>query len=361
MAQGYYVDFIAVGDGERSGDAISVLYITDAGARRVMVIDGGDKAAGRKLVDRIRRYYNTNRVDYLVNTHPDADHASGLEIILEEMEVGQVWIHQPWKYPEHIYPWCQDGRITPNSLRERLCDALGHAYRVFELASEKGIPVYEPYQGARIGEYFWVASPSHHWYLDIIPHFDKSPETNAPPPQGLIELAKILVEKAATWIDETFDIETLKANPSTSYDNESSVVLYGNIDGRGILLTGDAGVQALNRAAAYLENYINIPASLNLIQIPHHGSRHNVDSAVLDRLIGQRLKQDGLKPDVHACVTAGAKSETHPRRAVVNAFRRRGVGTWAAKGRCVMFRHNLPARPDYSQIGALPFYDKVEI
>lgn len=39
---GYEIDFLAVGDGERSGDAIAVRY-GSPGAYRVMVVDGGTK------------------------------------------------------------------------------------------------------------------------------------------------------------------------------------------------------------------------------------------------------------------------------------------------------------------------------
>jgi len=93
---GYEIDFIKVGDGERSGDAIAVRY-GSPGAYKVMVVDGGNKDSGQALVHHIKDCYKTNRVDYLVNTHPDSDHASGLEVVLENLQVGEAWVHQPWK------------------------------------------------------------------------------------------------------------------------------------------------------------------------------------------------------------------------------------------------------------------------
>jgi hypothetical protein len=53
---GYEIDFHAVGDGERSGDAISVRYGTP-GAYRIMVVDGGNKESGEKLVEHIKNCY----------------------------------------------------------------------------------------------------------------------------------------------------------------------------------------------------------------------------------------------------------------------------------------------------------------
>jgi hypothetical protein len=44
----YEVDFLAVGEGERSGDAIALRYGID-GDYTIHVVDGGDEAAGRAL------------------------------------------------------------------------------------------------------------------------------------------------------------------------------------------------------------------------------------------------------------------------------------------------------------------------
>lgn len=356
---GYEIDFLAVGDGKRSGDAIAVRY-GSPGAYRIMVVDGGNKESGQALVDHIKGYYNSTRVDYLVNTHPDTDHASGLEVVMENLQVGEAWVHQPWNYPEKIINWFKDGRITVDSLRERLQDALYHAYRIEELAKAKHVPVYEPFQGSKIGD-FHVVSPSRDWYLDIIAHFDKTPVPKTTPPSGgLRQMATVLTEKVRAWLDERWDFETLKDGEETSYDNESSVILYAYLAERGILLTGDAGVEALTRTAAYLESFnIDLPNSLKFIQIPHHGSRHNVGPSILNRLIGPRL-QYGTGSSRTALVSAGAKSDTHPRRVVTNAFRRRGTKVIAAKGISIRHHHNMGTRSGWSDAAEVPFYDKVE-
>jgi beta-lactamase superfamily II metal-dependent hydrolase len=357
---GFEIDFIPVGDGERSGDAIAIRYGVP-GAYRVMIVDGGNKEAGEKLVAHVRTHYGTSHVDHLVNTHPDGDHASGLEIVLEQLSVGEVWVHKPWLYPHHILPWCVDGRITPNSLRDRLRDALWHAHRIDELAQAKGIPCYEPFQGSKIGEHFWVASPAKDWYLDILAHFDKTPETKKATPRGIIaSTLSELANQVRQWVEEKWDIETLSNNAETSYDNESSVVLWGNFDGRGILLTGDAGVQALSRAATYLEPHIDLIGTLDFIQIPHHGSRHNVTPEVLDRLVGPIRPVPPEKHRFVAFASAGAKSTTHPRRVVTNAFARRGARVCVAKGKGIRHHVKMPARKGWVPAVVEPFHTSVE-
>ena len=74
---GYEIDFLPVGNGDKSGDAIAIRYGTQ-GNYKVMVVDGGTKESGQALVEHIKKYYKTDYVDYVVNTHPDQDHASGL-------------------------------------------------------------------------------------------------------------------------------------------------------------------------------------------------------------------------------------------------------------------------------------------
>ncbi len=73
------VDYIAVGDGERSGDAIALRFGDLAEARdrqHVVIIDGGFQDSGEKLVKHVRDYYATNEVDIVVSTHPDLDHVA---------------------------------------------------------------------------------------------------------------------------------------------------------------------------------------------------------------------------------------------------------------------------------------------
>ena len=77
---GYEIDFIPVGEGKKNGDAIA-MRITKNGKTEIYVIDGGTKASGKALVQHVRHYYETNRVDYLISTHPDMDHISGLKVV----------------------------------------------------------------------------------------------------------------------------------------------------------------------------------------------------------------------------------------------------------------------------------------
>jgi beta-lactamase superfamily II metal-dependent hydrolase len=355
---GYEIDFLPVGNGDKSGDAIAVRY-GEPGDYKVMVVDGGTKESGQALVDHIREHYGTTHVDYVVNSHPDADHASGLEVVLEQLTVGEVWVHRPWEYAEEIRHWFKDGRITDESMAERLKDLLSHAYRLEEIATEKGIPVYEPYAGSKIGD-FHVLSPTLDWYLELVPQFNKTPVTKtASLAEALKSYGLGALEKVASWVEEQWHIETLPEDGETSCENESSVILYGNFAGRGLLLTGDAGIQALGKAAdRAMALGIDLAAS-RFIQVPHHGSRRNVSPSVLNRIVGPMVAQ-GTDATKTAFVSASKASETHPRKVVTNAFLRRGASVHQTKGQSKRHSHNMPERAGWATSTPISFHTQVE-
>lgn len=359
-SEGFEIDFLPVGEGDRSGDAIAVRYRAD-GKESIMVYDGGTQNSGERLVEHIRTHYNSNHVDFVVNSHPDNDHASGLSVVLENMTVGAVWMHRPWEYSTQISHYFKDKRITDQSLAQRFKDKMSAAYALEELAVRKRVPMYEPYQGSQIGK-FLVISPERNWYLhELVPAFAKTPEVKAP----LTTLKSLFggqLQRAAeglkAYLDEHWHIESLREDVETSAENESSAVLVSDIGGKRILLTGDAGTQALHRSANYVESLGHTLTTTNFIQVPHHGSRHNVSTSSLDRVVGQRVAQ-GNRSKI-AFISAGKESTTHPRKMVVNAFIRRGATTIATQGQSKRWAHQYPDRQGWSAAVPLDFSNRVE-
>lgn len=342
----YEIDFLPVGNGNTSGDAIAVRYCEDDTKDcKIMVIDGGTKESGQALVDHIKKYYDTGYVNYVVNTHPDQDHASGLSVVMEQLKVGELWIHRPWLYVSDIIHHFKDQRMTEESLERRLKEKFSSSYALEELAEEKGVHIFEPYQGEQIGE-FTIMSPDKDWYLHtLIPDFNKTPEKVA-------ESVFAKVSDTIKSVFETLNFETLKEDGETSADNESSVILYTAFNDEGIMFTGDAGIQALNRAI----DYVDISDNLNFIQVPHHGSRRNVSPSVLDKLLGNK----GQSENKRAWISAGKDSKIHPRQVVINALIRRGCKVCATQGSTIHYKHCMPDREGWVSIVPLEFSYKVE-
>lgn len=70
-----------------------------------------------------------------------------------------------------------------------------------------------------------------------------------------------------------------------------SVVQYANLHGHRILLTGDAGRAGLAEAADYAPFAGLALPGIDRFQVPHHGSRRNVSTEILDRWLGAQLAE----------------------------------------------------------------------
>lgn len=360
MADGIEFDFLPVGDGKKCGDAIAVRW-RDGDGFRVMVYDGGTKAYGAKLVEHIRTHFATSHVDYVVNSHPDNDHAGGLAYVVENLSVGEVWMHRPWEHSSKIRHYFHDGRITDDSLAERLKDKMSAAFALEQTALLKGVPVLEPFAGDKIG-IFTVLSPTRERYVhELIPDFEKSPELKK---DGLVEAAldgiADLGRKAIQFVATKWDLEFLPESVTTSAENESSAILYSRYGEHGYLLTGDAGVASLKAAADFATGQgIHLPSSVNFVQIPHHGGRHNVSSETLNAIVGAPLSE-GTPASRMAFVSASASAPAHPKRVVTNAFIRRGFKVGQTKGISIRHHRNMPPRDGYGPLDYVPFHHEVE-
>lgn len=356
---GYEIDFLPVGSGERSGDAITFRLGNLYGERAeqmVVVVDGGFQENGEKLVEHIKKYYNTSHVDIVISTHPDADHAAGLMVVLEQMTVGQLWMHQPWNHTDDIANMFVDGRITDNGIREKLCRALEDARGLETLANRKKIPIYEPFAGkSDINGFVTVVGPTEEYYESLLPEFRATPTPKMSFLERTIEVGVGLLAKVA----EAWGIETLTDEGETSAENNSSVVLRVCCDGQNLLLTGDAGIPALTNAADYIEYILGIDSSnWNFVQVPHHGSKRNVGPTILNRIVGPKLSGQTQKMSAYVSVSKNGDPK-HPAKKVTNAYLRRGAPVYATKGSTIRYLHNAPDR-GWSKIEPLPFYDEVD-
>ncbi|MCF8241457.1 MAG: MBL fold metallo-hydrolase [Melioribacteraceae bacterium] len=350
----YEIDFLPVDSGEKSGDAICLRYGETEESQTVMVIDGGTSYSGENMIKHIKKFYNTDFVNYVVSTHPDGDHVSGLRKIVEEMDVGELWMHQPWNYAEELKDKFKDSRFTTEGLEKKLRESYPLANELESIAIEKEIPIKEPFQGERIGN-FLVLSPFKDWYLELVPQFSNTPE-----PKEITEgFLKKSVRAILNWVDEEWDVETLSTKATTSPSNESCVILYGELEESKILFTADAGVLGLDRAADYANGKGYDLSGCTFIQIPHHGSRNNVTPQILNGIVGEKVGKDGEKTKT-AFVSVSKDSETHPRRVVTNAFNRRGANIGRTNGKWICYFNRRPDRPNMYDLDYIPFYNKVE-
>src|SRR6266508_4629746 len=194
----YEIDLLPVGDGEKSGDAITLRFSYPNpwnGDQVVCVVDGGFQDDGEALVDHINTYYGTGRVDLVVSTHPDADHINGLSVVLNNLTVGELWMHQAWRRSPVVAEAFAGRRVTDLTMREALREALERARDLESIAIERNIPITEPFAGeSRFGERVTVVGPTLEFYESLLPALRGEGTVAA----TLAELLKEALAKAKT-------------------------------------------------------------------------------------------------------------------------------------------------------------------
>lgn len=317
---GYEVDLLSVSG---AGSALSVRWGTPNNYK-VLVYDGGATEAGERLVAHIRSQYMSSRVDYVVSSHPDHDHAAGLAVVLRRLDVGELWMHRPWTHSNHP--------------RERLRPT----YRLEELAAARNVPVREPFEGARIGPFTVLSPHEQHYAQALLPAFGKLPrragDAGAPDPAAFFRTMD-------EWASGPWRFEALPNDALTSAKNDSSAVLYGDFEGHGVLLTGSAGIAALTAAARCAEGMgIHLPSSLRMLQVPHFGHRNHLSTQVLDRIVGVRQSREECRYTKTAFVSVPAAAPQGAERVVADALARRGMKTFATRGTSLHHAHDMPVR-----------------
>ena len=58
-----------------------------------MLIDAGDNDQGEKVVEYIKKH-NIEEIDYLIGTHPHADHIGGLDNVINSFKIGKIYMPQ---------------------------------------------------------------------------------------------------------------------------------------------------------------------------------------------------------------------------------------------------------------------------
>lgn len=354
MDEYYEIDFLEAGE-LSSGDAITLRYCKND-IQLTHVVDGGYTDDGQKIVDHINEWYDSLSIDNVVLTHPDSDHANGLKTVLKECDVANLYMNRPW---EHVDELLQ--RFEYNYTRNGLIKRLKNDYPVLaeleQTAIENNVSIQSVFQGNQIGA-FTVLAPSKERYIELVVESGKTPEPEREASilgQVYRRLVEIIDYISASWGEEHLKGES----DGTSRENEMSIVQYASLCGHKILLTGDAGIETLEEAyeyAPFIE--LSLPG-IDRFQVPHHGSRRNLSSNILDKWLGQKLEEQSENHEFTAIVSANQNDKAHPKKAVVRALIHRNTRVFQTKGVFYTY-HNPPKDRGWSSATPLDYPNDTE-
>lgn len=347
----YEIDYIPVGTGEKGGDAITFRYgdFSDPTKQNVVVIDGGTKDSGKKLVEHIKEHYNTSHVDLVIASHLHTDHISGLTEVLDGLSVGKLAVHAPWEHTQAIKKMTVTS-TSADKLATRLEKSLAGLSTLIDLAGTKKIPIIQPFQGEEILDGIYVLGPSKAYYQQLLANFGVTPEAKE---EHKIEKIVTVAKEAITWIAEALHIETLSDDhPDTDAENNSSLIILAVLDGKKFLFTGDAGKDALTKVTEYTDSINYAISGIDFFDVPHHGSKRNLGPTILNKL--------APKQAFISCPPSG--DPKHPSRKVVNALIRRNCKVHTNKNGMTLCHRgpNTPARAGWGDATPESFYTQVE-
>ncbi len=362
MIEYYEIDFHSP-KSSKSSDAITIRYKQN-GEVLIHVIDGGFQDNADSIITHMDKFYDKPLVIHrVIVTHPDLDHTGGLLTLLDNYKVGELWMLRPWIYAEEIIDRFK--RFTSiENLQKRLHEIYPSIDELEKKANEKRIPIYEPFQGSLIGP-FTVLAPSKSRYLDLIVESEKTPEAKkdekTSEPLVLYSLFNTYLEKSITIIKSVWSVEIFSINGTTA-ENEMSVIQYANLIENRILLTGDSGRGALTEAADFAPMAgLSLPG-IKYFQVPHHGSRRNVSTDILDRWLGLRLNE--IVPigqeKFFALISAAKNDEDHPRKSVIRAMIHRGGGVATNEAMTFCISENAPIRISWIPVTLLEYPEEQE-
>lgn len=330
------IDILPASSEKKGGDSVLIRignfdYSDSRNNQKVILIDSGYSENAQRIKEYLKDYYQTHIIDLVIITHPDIDHISGFKTLLEDnsIVIKKTYIHDPWNHTSHMFTRTKDNRRTVKSLGSAFDETLSRLSDILDKLNTLEIENIEPFGYAEIkGFNLHILGPDRKFYRDTLYKFDGMEGTSSQ-----YNGSDIYEPDLSLYND---DMPHFLENPKTSPKNETSVItLLQDHQGKPLVLfTGDAGVEAINKALDNADNAGIDYSGVYLFQIPHHGSIKNIDQAVIDRI-----------SPINAYVSAPSQKPEHPSPLLINYFLKNSIPTYHIKDKSgIVFYHGTQHR-----------------
>ncbi|MGD2174727.1 MAG: hypothetical protein PVJ27_04930 [Candidatus Brocadiaceae bacterium] len=329
------LDMLPVGD----SDAI-LLEVGLSESPVVILIDGGRNwEDGDRVLRHLEEYYG-GRIDHLVLSNMDADHAEGLLHVAENLsteQIGQAWIQDISRHgvdPDRAVALARRVReeaqsTAVRSMAEHLIRSVETTRQLVQTLQEKGVPVKGAFadRNNHIGP-LEVLGPTEAFFEECVRFYDDVEMLHRVVEQGVSVRRRKAPGRGPAHPDEV--LAQAVDDPQTV--QQASLILLLQYEGDRYLFTGDAGRRAFSRVPDKGKM-----RDLHWLQVPNHGSKHNLGPGLLDL----------FSPDLAYISCSGVGINPHPD--LLSALRNRGavVYTTAGSGNIWHRRGDVPARPGY--------------
>ena len=304
----YEIHFLDVGD----ADCIIIRYTPNAYTpEKIAVIDAGNVSDSEKIKEFLKSHCHTNCIDLAVCTHPDGDHKGGFFGLLEDPQIiiREFWLKDPLLYvsdsdfarmrrTDNKIAACRRVYNHPSTNSKNLIDLILSKHNKDGSTCEgRNVCPGKEHEILPIK----VIGPIESYYAEaakgIVQNFaELKVESDT---EKYDELCEVSEEDARSVIDEEHD-------PSST--NQGSLILYFKpTSDFKVLMPGDASDTSL-----HLVYDTNRYIAGSVLKVPHHGSKHNLTTSLID----------ALRPV--ASIISAAGTVKHPSSAVVRYLSKYG-------------------------------------
>lgn len=332
------------------GDADSIfIRHWDNGTLTNILIDGGRKGDAEAVFSFLRERARETRqptIHHLVCSHAHEDHAGGLLELVQnyEIDVEAAWVHDT-RTDRALLKSSSVQMMQAVGARDflrKIAAAENLRRKLLETLEARNIPIFEPFAGRQVGPLF-VLGPSVDFFSQQAQRLMDAETLKALNRILKQQVVDGLFEKRAEKEDEE---KELGGDP-TSPENEVSTVMALIWDSRVYLFTADVGCEGLESARV---NPWNLSThKLRWMQIPHHGSRRNMNHDLINH----------FSPTTSFISCAGTVK--HPSRKLVNALKGASstvFSTHYSVGSNSWLRHHSGSVPNLSTSPAVSLYNK---
>lgn len=306
----------------------------------IVLVDAGNEGDGEKVLNHIQKYYNQQYIDLVIITHCDADHYGGMKYLIDKHNEGasfsikKVWVHDPYVHVD-----VDDVKYIrkDETLRERLnaAYAFSDGSNLLDMLDKSHINREEVFsEDAYDSLNIKVLGPDKEYYESLIPDFRVNLDFKEEQPEdeytGLVCYSQTEDEFLSRALEDAYD--------DKSKVNQSSIIFAFCPKDEVFLFTGDAGKEAIEKVLQHYEGLENI----NWLKVPHHGSKHNLNNAIIEK----------LRPKVSYISTE--KYSKYANKCTVNALKKVGRVYSTHKDRSNLWHHEgTDSRSDYSSADSL--------
>lgn len=348
----YEIDMLDV----KNADAFLIhFWDDDTNYDYVVLIDGGNYQDGTRIANFIRKHYGRNKnIDLVICSHCDKDHFGGITYLLEQqkddgqdnMNIDQIWINDPAKHvksKEKEIKWSSLMNLQTKMVKARsVYDIDGHS-NLFDiidnLKDNNRITMFEPFSDAsetdEIGVcangLFQIIGPTKKYYESLVLDFRNDLQRK----KGGYDSDESREQESVLCENIVFSNTLDDADDDPSSHNKSSVILlFQPSDDNKFLFMGDACRDSINNIPENLKPEIQ---SVYWLKVPHHGSKHNLDSDIINH----------IHPKIAFISTENYGH--YLSKAVVNALNKIGTKVYSTNNNSSMCHHkNTPTHSGYS-------------